>query len=70
MILYAVRVKEINYNYHTYLVEANNEGHAKNLGEAKWYESNAAKISEGETQVWLIEADYSGRKNLNPSVRN
>ena len=69
MTLYAVRIKESNsYKYHTYIVEAKNEGHAKNLGEAKWYENHAMRISEGETLVWEIEADFSNRDN--PSVRN
>jgi hypothetical protein len=71
MTLYVVKMKEIDsYNSHVYLIDAKNENHAKNLGEAKWYESNTPRIAEGETQVWLVEADYSGKENLNPSVRN
>jgi hypothetical protein len=67
--LYAVRIKEVeNYKYHAYLVEAKTENHAKNLAEAKWYEThNIRIISEGETEVWEVEADYSNRDN--PSVR-
>ena len=68
MTLYAVRIKEIYSNkLHSYLVEAKNENHAKNVAEAKWYESHNIKIAEGETLVWEVEADYSNRDN--PSVR-
>jgi len=74
MTLFTVRIKEVvsygSYNWHVYLIEAKSKNHAKNLAEAKWYESNNASLSEGETEVWEIEGDYSGRENPNPSVRN
>lgn len=68
MTLYSVRLhEEDNYKFHTYLLEANNENHAKNLAEAKWYEKHALKIKESATEVWEVEIDFSNRDN--PSVR-
>ena len=68
MTVFAVRVKEIDaYRFHVYLVDAKNENHAKNIGEAKWYESHTPRIAEGETQVWEVDADFTNRDN--PSVR-
>ena len=54
--LFAVRVStERGYNK-VYVLEANNPQHAKNLAEAKFYESSPNDyVKEEYTQVWKVD---------------